>query len=243
MTNEEKELLITANNEQIKAKLDDVFDAGKKAEYDAFWDEYQNNGNRTDYRYAFAGPGWNGDTLKPKYSISPIYTDDMFSRNSNDIDLKDVLDKCGVVLDTSRATSMRNTFNITSLLKIPTISVVSATNTDNLFYYSGWLVTVEKVIVTENTTYKGWFTSCGSLENITFEGVVAHDLDFKDCKKLTLNSLTDILIHLKDFTGTGEENTRTLTLSQDSVDILNEDSPSWIVTMLGDQKKWNLTVV
>lgn len=228
---------------QAKEDYDAVYDAGKQAEYDALWDAYQRNGNRTDYRYAFAGLGWNGDTLKPKYSISPIYTDDMFSRNSNDIDLKDVLDKCGVVLDTSRATSMRNTFNITSLLKIPTISVVSATNTDNLFYHSGRLVTVEKVIVTENTTYKGWFTSCGKLENITFEGIIGENIDFKSCKKLTLDSLINILNHLKDFTGTDEEYTRTLTLSQESVDILNEDSQSWIASMLEAQKKWALTIV
>ena len=35
-------------------KIDDVYAAGKKAEYDAFWDVCQNNGERNDYQYAFA---------------------------------------------------------------------------------------------------------------------------------------------------------------------------------------------
>ena len=32
---------------RAKTDLDDVYEAGKKAEYDAFWDEYQDYGNRT----------------------------------------------------------------------------------------------------------------------------------------------------------------------------------------------------
>jgi hypothetical protein len=47
MTREEKVL-------QLKQDFDEVYDAGKQAEYDAFWDVFQNNGNRTDYARAFA---------------------------------------------------------------------------------------------------------------------------------------------------------------------------------------------
>ena len=52
-----------AENEQA------VFDAGKKSEYDTFWDSYQENGNKVAYRLAFFGSGWNDTTFHPKYPI------------------------------------------------------------------------------------------------------------------------------------------------------------------------------
>lgn len=44
---------------------------GKQAEYDRFWDSFQQNGERAMYGLAFAGVGWKQDTLKPKYLIKP----------------------------------------------------------------------------------------------------------------------------------------------------------------------------
>ena len=37
--------------------------------YDAFWDTFQRNGERKDYRYGFSGIGWNDENFKPKYDI------------------------------------------------------------------------------------------------------------------------------------------------------------------------------
>ncbi len=42
---------------------------GKLDEYNRFWDEYQQNGNRYQYSYSFAGPAWNDETLNPKYEL------------------------------------------------------------------------------------------------------------------------------------------------------------------------------
>ncbi|MBE6739702.1 MAG: hypothetical protein E7565_05230, partial [Ruminococcaceae bacterium] len=48
--------------------IEDVFEAGKSqgggdSYYDTFWDNYQQNGNRTNYENAFAGYGWNAETF------------------------------------------------------------------------------------------------------------------------------------------------------------------------------------
>lgn len=59
-----------------------VYEAGKKAEYDAFWDSYQNNGNRKNYRGAF-GVGFTPETFKPKYPIIPRRSYDYDSPQSN----------------------------------------------------------------------------------------------------------------------------------------------------------------
>jgi len=48
------------------------FEAGKQAEYDRFWDNYQQNGERTNYFGAFSGSAWSKETFKPKYTIRPV---------------------------------------------------------------------------------------------------------------------------------------------------------------------------
>jgi hypothetical protein len=54
---------------QTKQDIDDVYEAGKEAEYNRFWDAFQQNGERTNYCYAFAGSGWSTENLNPKHTI------------------------------------------------------------------------------------------------------------------------------------------------------------------------------
>lgn len=65
---------ITERILRAKADYDEVYDAGKQAEYDRFWDEFQQNGNRTVYWYGFSGFGWTPETLNPKYPIKIVDT-------------------------------------------------------------------------------------------------------------------------------------------------------------------------
>ena len=53
-----------------------VYDAGKQAEYDAFWDELQQKGKRRNYWGAFAS--WTDEIFKPKYPIVATTTKSMF---------------------------------------------------------------------------------------------------------------------------------------------------------------------
>ena len=61
---------------EFASKVNDVYQAGKKSQYDEFWDSFQANGERTRYDFAFGGTGWKQDTLKPKYLIKPPSGDD-----------------------------------------------------------------------------------------------------------------------------------------------------------------------
>lgn len=47
-----------------------VYDAGKKAEYDKFWDAYQQNGERPVWTNAFQSKYWIDDCYNPKYPIN-----------------------------------------------------------------------------------------------------------------------------------------------------------------------------
>lgn len=53
----------------MPAAIDQVYKKGQQAEYDRFWDEYQQNGTRTNYSYAFAGSAWTDASATPKYPI------------------------------------------------------------------------------------------------------------------------------------------------------------------------------
>jgi hypothetical protein len=202
---------------QAKEDYDAVYDAGKKAEYDAFWDAFQSNGEPSA-NLAYRFYKWKDAYYNPKYPFK-VQGVNTVSRMFSYTDITDTK----VDIDLSGSTTR--------------------SNKSAVFEYGRNLKIIRKVIVNELIPYGGWFVGCTALEEICFDGTIAADINFGDCKKLTLGSLIDTLRHLKDFTGTGEGYTRTLTLSQASVDILNEDTISWLGSILSIEKKWNLTIV
>ena len=52
----------------VAENMPKVYEAGQQAEYDRFWDAYQENGNRTHYAYAFYR--WSDAVFSPKYDIT-----------------------------------------------------------------------------------------------------------------------------------------------------------------------------
>ena len=67
---------------QIAERLPIVYDAGqdagRMAEYDRFWDAYQNNGTLTNYSFAFGGASVNDAWYNPKYPIIATSSTNMF---------------------------------------------------------------------------------------------------------------------------------------------------------------------
>ncbi len=147
-----------AENEQA------VFDAGKKSEYDTFWDSYQENGNKVAYRLAFFGSGWNDTTFKPKYPMKMYKGQQQmqafyyFRGTHIDVDID------------FRAVGNAQVFQSASLLK-----------------------TISKLIVTDEVTYTNWFAGCTALEDITIEGTIGNDISFSDCALLTKGSIESII--------------------------------------------------
>ena len=85
--------------------IGDVYEAGQKSEYDLFWDNFQDYGNRRMYYGAFAG--WNDTIFKPKYPIKCITNTSMFYMST----ITDV-----PVIDCSEATALSSTFSYTDYL-------------------------------------------------------------------------------------------------------------------------------
>lgn len=189
---------------ELPEKIEEVYEAGqvtgRKTEYDRFWDEYQRNGTRYGYYYAFAGSGWNDETFKPKYDIvlkgSNIYA---FSY-CEVTDLVNALEKLGVSLDTSLSSSNNHMFYNAQTKRLPPINLTGQWTVSGVFCDCQKLESIEKIIVAEKNKFADAFTNCSNLKNITFEGVIGQNgLSFGNSPLLTHESLLNIIDCLKDF--------------------------------------------
>lgn len=158
----------------------------KNEAYDAFWDIYQDYGNRNDYTNAFSFGGinlsstslnyvrgWCDEIYNPKY---PIIMDGTWRasgtfQHSAITDTKVDIIGYGTVMFSS-------TFNGCTKLK-----------------------TIRKLSVTEEATFPSAFANCTDLENITFEGTIGNAISFANSSLLTTTSVQSIIDHLKDLMG------------------------------------------
>lgn len=212
-----------------------VYEVGKKAEYDTFWDEYQKRGQSTNYRYSFAGDGWTDKTFKPKYDITPINATYMFGY-SKVTDVKACLESCGVTLDLSKATNTGTLFGYCYYLTtLPKIDLSSTTSNSSTFHSSSKLETIEEVAVSENTPFLSSFNNCTALENMIVTGTIAKNgFNVQWSTNLSHDSLMSIINCLADKSGDtsgtqwkitlGETNLEKLTLAEKAI----MDNKGWL---------------
>lgn len=198
-----EKLTTIAENEQK------VYEAGAKSEYDRFWDEFQQNGNRTIYICSF-GAGWNADIWKPKYPMRPTNAYMMFFNNmAQYILIDDFVEFCkenNIILDFSNCT---NAYYALATLQSPHFGVLDfskCTNMTLLFYSHNNLSsygvrTIDEFICSEITTFTATtFQHAIYLTNLNMSGVMAKNgLDVSYCEKLTHDSLMSIINCLKDY--------------------------------------------
>lgn len=192
-------------------------DTGGKSFYDEFWDKYQDNGVPKTYMYAFAGYGWTDELFKPKYDIYMNNSSNIYVfQYSRITDIAESLRRCGVVLNTSRATSLVGLFVYAATETIPVIDASNSTSMAYLCQECKNLKTFEKLILStkSNANYTSAFSRCTSLENLTLEGTLSQNgFDLKDCTKLSKASIYSVINALSSTTSG-----LTVTLSQTAVD-------------------------
>ncbi len=223
------------NAQDFPAKIGEVYEAGKKSQYDEFWDTYQDNGDRTDYGYAFAR--WRMDVFKPKYDIKPKGVITMMFAYSKLTDIAQRLEDMGVTLDTSEATGFRDFASYGSATRLPEISTIGTSSLSGIFYNCPSLITIDKLVFKddgsqtwESTSFNGLF----SLVNIEIEGKIGASLNISNAEKLSYDSLMNIINALKDYKDTGE--TRTLTLHKTAKEKLSDGDIAIAV-----QKGWTVS--
>lgn len=211
---------------QLKQDFDDVYEAGQKEVWKFITDE----GTRTDYGNAFLKT--NLEYFEPKYDISPTSATYMFANSIGSVDLADKFEKNGVSLDFSSCTNFTRAFYNSKITKLGVIDCASAKALDYTFGLMTGLQTIEKWIVDSNNTFSNTFSTASALENIIVEGVIANDISFSSCKKLTHDSLMSI-INALDTLESGV--TQTLTLGSTNLAKLT-DAEKAVAT----QKGWTL---
>lgn len=172
-----------------------VFEAGKKSEYDAFWDAYQTNGNRVRYINGFSGWGWNNDTFRPKYSMFPAEASEMFwfFRGA---EIHTWMEANGIVLDFSNCTSVDNIFQYSAVEHLTVLDFSKANRIYYCFFNSTNLQTIEKLVVAESEFFQNAFHYCVSLVNLTIEGTIGQNglnLSWSPLSKASLTSVVNAL--------------------------------------------------
>ena len=163
---------------EMAEAVEGVYDVGKKAEWNEFWDSHQQNGARTDYQYGFVG--WGQKQFKPKYDIAPTngyYAFYNLFAGEEPTSLSQMLKNANVVLDTSNCAKFDYMFSGANVTEIPTIDATLVTSFSNVFRGSS-VVTIEKLILKDNASQpmNTTFTGCSSLKNIVIEGLIGYNV-------------------------------------------------------------------
>ncbi len=234
---------------RAKKDIDAVYEAGKKAEYNTFWDAFQRNGTRTAYYGTFVS--FNRDVFYPKYDIKLAGSTGAFSTFrtfpescatwplNEDFDLAGRLAECGVRLDTSEATQLHQTFYYSCITHLPALDLSNVTSGINeAFYYCNRLHTIDKIILSNDgtQTFSNAFGSCIKLENIIFEGVIGSNISFAQSTLLTRASIENIISVLS-----ANSSGKTLTLSKAAVDTAFTDA-EW-TALANTRTNWTISLV
>lgn len=205
----------------IAKNMPKVYEAGQKSEYDDFWDNFQDRGNRTMYAYGFSGLGWSTEVFKPKYDMQPLNAGYMFARWNDkadqNINVAETLEKLGRVLDTSKNTTFGYFLMYGATPRLPVIDTTRATSLNN-FSVNSSIFTIDKIILKDDGSQlvKTMFSNDHpNLTDVVIEGVIGNDINLQTCTKLTVESLISFLKALKDFAGSTDEYTRTISLTDE----------------------------
>lgn len=215
----EKLSTIAENQQKV---YDNGVSVGKQQASDEFWDNFQLNGTRKDYKSSF-GAGWSDITFKPKYDITPVSGEYMFAYSSI-TDLVAILKRQGVTLD-FRLANVNNAFSMfireSTITTLPVVDITNQGNCNYFFFRGRCLRSIEKLIFNEKGTNQNLLTAfqeCNELTDVVFEGAIGHDIDMR-WSPLSRASLESVMAALGD-TASG----KTLTLNKAAVNAAFETS-------------------
>lgn len=231
---------------------------GKQAEYDRFWDVYQQNGERVSYGSAFQGQGWTADTFKPKYPVRPISSENIFYNSTFAGDMRDYCE-----LDLKKMREGRNLFYGSAIQHLGVIDLQSTSGgggayatASNMFNNAKNLETIEKIIFYKDCKYSiaGMFNLCPKLREVQFEGELlpfqgtkSGNLDMSSCTLLSKNSIISCINVLSL-----ESSGKTATFSQAAVDKAFETSEGandgstsdeWLALEATKEPAWTIALV
>lgn len=255
----------TYDTSEMASGVGEVFEAGKQAEYDAFWDVITNNGTRTDYRNGFQR--WNCPYIRPTRKIIPTNNQGinyLFDSNHSLLKVEkeyfDFSQKINVSQTASYAGHCRVFADCVSLIEIEDVGMQPAYY-DATFYDCLKLEKIAVIRSQEDTLYnENTFGYCSKLKDLVIEGVIGTNFNIK-WSPLTPTSLKNIIKHLKHYYGTADEFKYTLTVKASAWNELEvagftDEDYRWVLdnwgshpssydlweTLMGGWLGWNLVL-
>ena len=233
----------TYTPEEMPDGIAEVYEAGKKAEHDRFWNSLMSS---TSWSCRFYGPSWHDGTFRPSVDIRPTGSAYSLFDSSELSNFAEILDECGVIFDTSGITTrIDKLFNWCTYIKhIPHVDVRNASwnattggaYIQQLFYACRLLHTIDGLHLRDDGTdvFNATFGQCYALENLTIYGTIGQNgLGLSESNKLTYDSLMSVIYALQDKTSVG--GTWTVTLGLTNLAKLTDEEKA-----IATQKGWTL---
>ena len=154
--------------------------AGAQDAYNEFWDTFQQNGNKTNYSYAFYQ--WSADLFNPKYDIDMSRGAYYTIYNTNIGEVQKTITAKGCV--------MYGTFASNSALRtIAKVIVSESTSYNNTF---GSLPSLENITFDGVIGNAVSFSSCSKLRNASVQSIIDHLKDLTGSTAQTLTFHADV---------------------------------------------------
>lgn len=232
--------------QKIAENVPKVFDAGKYQAWSDYQDNYQQNGTRTAYPYAYAYA--NDEVFKPKYNLicSGYYGAQGVFAYSTITDVAKILNDRGILIDTSGAQIFSDFCRSSKTISSPPLDLTSATNVSLAFYDATNLRDVTLLNIHADLKFDRTFGYSPKIENVVVTGTIGQDIDFQYATYLSKASITNIIEHLST-TSSG----KTLTLSKKAVNTAfatsyggadGSTSEEWIA-LVNSRTNWTISLI
>ena len=188
-----------------------IFDAGKQAERDDFWDIFQNYGEGGGvYNNAFSYGKFTDENYNPKYDI---------------------------IVKDGTTTSDQIFYRAVDITNIKVPMYINSSRFNNVFYGCINLVSIPELHLIETTTYSGAFVNCTALQTLNVFGTIGKNgFNVQWSTKLNKASIESIINALS-----AKESGLTVTLSQTAVnnaftaeewDALETTKSNWNISLV-----------
>ncbi len=214
---------------------DQGFEAGKQSQYNTFWDMFQQNGTRTNYRYAFYNTPWDDANFNPKYPLKIVGNAEYAFVGTTFVWADKVLE-----VDLSQAASLFWSFRNNQFTRLGKCDLSSATNVNGTFSILPNLVEIEEIVSRADLPWDGTFYMCQNLESITFSGVIgSNGLNFANSTRLNKASIASIINALSTTTSG-----LSITLSKTAVtNAFGSTTATEWTTLIGTKSNWTISLV
>ena len=196
--------------------LDDVYEAGKKAADDAFWDVVQVDGTRESYMCAFIS--WGCEYIHPKHKVVPKTADSRNQTFCSSKSLKRVEKEYFDFSQCPKGTTVQSGWYYT-FYQCPDLEVVEDVGINNAYSFNSTfssspkIHTIECIYPDENTTFSDTFNWCDALVYLRVNGTIGKNgFNVRYSKKLDKES------HISVFNAFSTTATISATFSKVAVD-------------------------